>query len=213
MPNDSFDDESALMSRLGLDEEQFDKVTAFTAIMTGDCDVEDAADLYDASADDVEDKRYAVVKMLHLADQLMDENMVESEGILRPRLIKDEDGTCSVGEFSNYKLGRAVLGSFDGSMTVKECGEQWGFSEEVVGFGQALYTQILLYLGAEAIKASPYLTTLGIFDRVSNAEDFVHLRDIVETYLKEDDETLDTESDAESDTESEFDLGIDDDEI
>ena len=106
-----------------------------------------------------------------------------------PPILSQEEGQCSVGEYSNFKLGRAVFESYEGHLTFKECGDKWGFKEEVVDYARRLYSRILLYLGAEAVKASPYLTTLGIFDRVSNAEDFVQLRGIVEDYLREDDRT------------------------
>jgi len=199
MSDELFDDETALMSRLGIDKDQLGKVATFLSIINRDLDEDTAAEMHNVSVDEVEDKRYSVVRMMHLADHLMDDQMIEVEGALPPILSKTESGVCSVGEYSNYKLGRAVFDSFEGDKSLKECGDEWGFTEEVVDYARGLYTKILLYLGAEAIKASPYLTTLGIFDRVSNAEDFVQLRTIVEDHLKEDDSDSDTESEFEDD--------------
>ena len=84
MSDELYDDETALMSRLGIDETQLGKVATFVSIITRDLDCGTASTMYNVNVDEVEDKRYSVVRMIHLADQLMDEEMIETDGVSAP---------------------------------------------------------------------------------------------------------------------------------
>lgn len=190
--SDEFDSESAfvaLLDRLGVDEEQLSKAWAFTTIMNRDYNVGAAAVDLEMPVHDLVDKRNAVLRMLTLYGHLMDQEQIEEHGHLVTTLTDE-----GVGEFSHLTLIRAVMDTWEGT-SIKEAAAKFGQRAVAVDWGRKYFTNMMLYMGAEAIKGSPYLTTAGIFDRVSNIEDFVELRSLAEDYFEEDDAVEDTDGD------------------
>lgn len=184
--NDAF---VALLDRLGVDEEQLDKAWKFTTIMNRDFNVGAAATHLGMSVDDLVDKRNAVLRMLTLHGHLLDEQQIESTGHL-PTTLGDE----GVGEFSHLSHFRAVADTWEGK-TLAEAAERFGQRIPAVEWGRGYYLRMMLYMSAEAIKACPYLTVDGIFDRIANLEDFVGLRTIAEDYFDQDDESSEDDDD------------------
>ena len=183
------DASTTLMSRLGLDEESFDKAILVVGVMTRDINVGSVARRLGLTVNEVTDKRNAIIRLMHLTNHMYDDEMVEENGAL-PATVS-EDG---VGEFSNYQWGRAVFESLEGHKTDKELAAEYGLATEgAVEYGRNFFSRIILYMSAEAIKAAPYLTPVGLFDHLANKEHFLELRCLAENYLKEDDDGAEAE--------------------
>jgi hypothetical protein len=178
------DASTQLMERLGLDEEMFDKAIFFVGVMMRDINIGPAAKRIGLSVNKLIDKRNEVLRTLHIANHVIDTDEIETKGQL-PTTLSDK----GVGSFSAYKWGRAVFESLEGHKSDKELAEQYDLAApEAVDFGRAFHRRVLFFMGAEAVKAEPYITIEGIFDRVANKEDFVELRDLADIYLIEDEE-------------------------